>query len=83
MLIRIKHLLHSSAVRYGEIFHSPYLTLTRVIIPGLADWGWGEGRGGGERVGEGVGEREGWGRGEGEGRGEGGGGGEEGNHVQY
>ena len=21
--IRIKHLLHSSAVRYGEIFHSP------------------------------------------------------------
>ena len=34
--IRIKHLLHSSAVRYGEIFHeseniSPYLTLTRVI----------------------------------------------------
>ena len=31
MPIRIKHLLHSSAVRYGEIFHSPYLTLTRVI----------------------------------------------------
>ena len=29
--IRIKHLLHSSAVRYGEIFHSPYLTLTRVV----------------------------------------------------
>ena len=29
--IRIKHLLHSSAVRYGEIFHLPYLTLTRVI----------------------------------------------------
>ena len=37
--LRIKHLLHSSAVRYGEIFHSPsarenispYLTLTRVI----------------------------------------------------
>ena len=37
--IRIKHLLHSSAVRYGEIFHSPsarenispYLTLTHVI----------------------------------------------------
>ena len=27
----IKHLLHSSAVRYGEIFPSPYLTLTRVI----------------------------------------------------
>ena len=38
--LRIKHLLHSSAVRYGEKFHSPsareisrhnYLTLTRVI----------------------------------------------------
>ena len=23
MSLRIKHLLHSSAVRYGEIFHSP------------------------------------------------------------
>ena len=31
MPLRIKHLLHSSAVRYGEIFHSPYLTLTHVI----------------------------------------------------
>ena len=36
--LRLKHLLHSSAVIFGEIFHSPsardispYLTLTRVI----------------------------------------------------
>ena len=28
---KVIKVLHSSAVRYGEIFHSPYLMLTRVI----------------------------------------------------
>ena len=32
---RIKH---PSAVKYGEIFHSPHLTLTRVLIKSYIHW---------------------------------------------
>ena len=32
--IRIKRFLHSSAVRYGEIFHSPSARVISLIYPG-------------------------------------------------